>query len=397
MSFRANAKLKKNANNCGATVYKKIFSLAVFSLCMYSSHAMADITVGISLSLTGPAASAAASQKNTLPLLPNKIANVPVHYIVLDDATDTTAAVTNARKFVTEDKVDVIIGSTATPGSLAISSIAAEAKTPQIALAPFDVPAEKEIWSFKTPPPFSLAARVVTDDMKRRKVKTIAFLGFADALGEVWLNAIRKAAESNNIKLLDVERYGRTDNSVSGQVLKIISVNPDAVVVGATSAAAALPQPTLKDRGFQGFIYHTHATATPEFLKLAGMKAEGALMPVVLPVVAEQLSNNHPSKAAALDFVRAYEGKYGPKTRTNFATHLWDAVLLLNVAIPLALDKAKPGTDEFRSALRDALENIKDKAVTNGVVTMSAKDHYGYDERALAFVEVRNGQFVLFK
>lgn len=378
-------------------MYKKTVSLTAFFLCMYSAHALADITVGISLSLTGPAASAAASQKNTLALLPTKIATVPVHYIVLDDATDTTAAVTNARKFVSDEKVDVIIGSTATPGSLAISGIAAETRTPQISLAPFDVPAEKEIWSFKTPPSFPLVAKVVTDDMVRRNVKTIAFLGFSDALGEVWLNAIRKVAESNNIKLLTVERYSRTDNSVLAQVLKIISVNPDAVVVGATSAAAALPQLTLKEKGFKGLIYHTHATATPEFIKMAGLKAEGALMPVVLPVVAEQLSDSHPSKAAALNFVRAYEGKYGPKTRTNFATHLWDAMLLLEAAIPVALEKAKPGTDEFRLALRDALENIKGKAVTNGVVTMSAKDHYGYDERALAFVEVRNGQFVLFK
>jgi branched-chain amino acid transport system substrate-binding protein len=378
-------------------MYKKVISLAAFSLCIYSAHVLADITVGISLSLTGPAASAAASQKNTLPLLPGKIANIPVHYVVLDDATDTTTAVTNARKFVVDNKVDVIIGSTATPGSLAISNIAAEAKTPQIALAPFDVPSEKEIWSFKTPPSFPLVARVVTEDMTRRKVKTIAFLGFSDALGEVWLNAIRKVAEANNIKLLVVERYGRTDNSVLAQVLKIISANPDAVVVGATSAAAALPQLTLKEKGFKGLIYHTHATATPEFLKMAGMKAEGALMPVVLPVVAEQLPGSHPSKAAALDFVRAYEGKYGPRSRTNFATHLWDAALLLETAIPMALEKAKPGTAEFRAALRDALEHIKDKAVTNGIVTMSANDHYGYDERALALVEVRNGEFILFK
>ncbi|MCK9382329.1 MAG: ABC transporter substrate-binding protein [Sulfuritalea sp.] len=378
-------------------MYKKLFSVTVFSLCIHSAHVLADITVGISLSLTGPAASAAASQKNTLALLPAKIANIPVNYIVLDDATDTTTAVTNARKFVTEGKVDVIIGSTATPGSLAISSIAAEAKTPQIALAPFDVPAEKETWSFKTPPSFPLVAKVVIDDMARRKVKTIAFLGFSDALGEVWLNAIRAAAESKNIKLLAIERYGRTDNSVLAQVLKIISVNPDAVVVGATSAAAALPQLTLKEKGFKGLIYHTHATATPEFIKMAGSKAEGALMPVVLPVVAEQLPDSHPSKAAALDFVKAYEGKYGPKTRTNFASHLWDAMLLLETAIPVALDKAKPGTEEFRSALRNAIENTKGKAVTNGVVTMSAKDHYGYDERALALVEVRKGEFVLFK
>lgn len=355
--------------------------------------ALSEVRVGLTLSLTGPASSAGIVQERTVPLLPQTIGGEPVRYIVLDDATDPTLANRNARKLVTDSEVDVIVGSTATPGSLTIAGVATELKVPHIALAPFNAPPGGEAWSFKAPPSFSTVGKAVAADMKARDVKSIAFIGFADSLGQVWLDAIQAATAPNGVKLLTAERYNRTDLSILSQVLKVIGTKPDAVVVGATSSAAAEPQRLLVERGFNGLIYHTHAAATPEFLRLAGRSAEGAMMPASLPIVVEQLGADHPSRAAAARFVSAYEGKYGPATRSNFAAHLWDAALLLEAAIPAAAAKHKPGSPAFRAALRDALESVRSLNVTNGVVSMSPTDHEGFDARATVMTRVESGRF----
>ena len=67
--------------------------------------------------------------------MPKTIGGEKVNYIVLDDASDTTAAVTNTRKLISEHKVDVVIGSTITPNSLAMIDVVAEAQVPMISMA----------------------------------------------------------------------------------------------------------------------------------------------------------------------------------------------------------------------------------------------------------------------
>lgn len=355
--------------------------------------AHADIKVGITLALTGPAASAGLPQKNTVSLLPTEIAGQKVQYIVLDDATDPTTAVKNARKMVFDDKVDILIGSTATPGTIAVAGVASETHTPQIGLAAFNLPAGQGKWSFEAPWSFQLAANGVIDMIKAHGGKTIGFIGFSDSLGETWLHAISTAAKAADISIVDIERFSRADTSVLSQAIKVTSAKPDAIVVGATSSAAAVPQLAIVEQRYKGPIYHTQATATPDFIRIAGKAAEGAIMPAFRIVVAEQLPDSSPTKAEALAFVHAYEGKYGANTRTNFASHLWDADLLLKAAVPAALKKAAPGTPGFRAALRDSLENIKNVPVSNGVVSMTPADHNGFTSQAVVMVQVKNGTY----
>ncbi|HWK63229.1 MAG TPA: ABC transporter substrate-binding protein [Eoetvoesiella sp.] len=376
--------------------FKQSAAIAVLALATVTV-AHADIKVGITLALTGPAASAGLPQKNTVPLLPTEIGGEKVRYIVLDDGTDPTNAVKNAKKLVFEDKVDLLIGSTATPGTIAVAGVALETQTPHIGLAAFDLPPEQEKWSFKSPWSFQIAADGVVERIKANGGKTIGFIGFSDSLGETWLQAISKAAKAANIRIVAVERFNRTDTSVLSQALKVVAAKPDAVVVGATSAAAAVPQLAIVDRGYKGPIYHTHATATPDFIRMAGKAAEGAIMPAFPIVVAEQLPDAFPGKAQAMAFVRAYEGKYGVNTRTNFAAHLWDAALLLKAAAPSALAKATPGTAKFRAALRDSLESIKNLPVSNGVVSMSPTDHNGFNSQARVMVQVKDGKFQIIQ
>jgi len=356
----------------------------------------AEITVGVSLSSTGPAASLGIPEKNTVALLPTSIGGEKVKYIVLDDATDPTTAVKNARKFVSEDRVDLMIGSTSTPGSMAMTEVAAEGKTVLIALAPLPpMDAAKFAWVFQTPQNIGVMATAIVDHMAATGVKSMGFIGYADAYGEVWLKAMTAALEKKGIKMPAVERYQRTDTSVTGQVLKLVSANPDAVLIAGSGTPAVLPQSTLLERGYKGRIYQTHGIANNDFLRVGGKNVDGTIFPVGPMLVAEQLPASHPSRKPALDYIKAYEGAHGAGSRSTFGAHAYDAFLLLQEAATQALKKARPGTAEFRQALRDSLEATRELPATHGVFSMSPTDHNGFDDRARVMVRIENGTWKL--
>ena len=371
------------------------------SLATVSSAAFADITVGVSVSATGPAASLGIPERNTITLLPKSIAGQKVNYIVLDDATDTTMAVTNARKFTGEHKVDIIIGSTTVPTTLAMLDVAAETKTPLISMAaaalivePLD---DKKRWAFKTPQNDAQMAAAIVEHMQAEGIKTVGFIGFADSYGESWHNEFKRVGEAAGIKLVANERYNRNDTSVTGQVLKIMSAKPDAVLIGAAGTPAALPHKTLKQRGYQGKYYQTHGVANNDFLRVGGKDVEGTFLPAGPVLVWDQLPESNPVKASATQYVQAYEGAYGKGTVSTFGAHAWDASRLIEAAVPAALEKAKPGSEAFREALREALENVKDVAGAHGIFSMSATDHVGLDERARVMVTITGGAWKLVK
>jgi branched-chain amino acid transport system substrate-binding protein len=361
--------------------------------------AQADITVGVTVSATGPAASLGIPEKNTFALMPTTIAGQKVNYIVLDDASDTTTAVKNARKMITENKVDVIVGSTITPNSLAMIDIAAEAETPMISMAAsariVDPANPKVRWVFKTPQNDVQMSTAIVESMLNNKVQTVAFIGFADAYGEGWYNEFSKIAELRKLKIVANERFNRTDTSVTGQILKILAAKPDAVLVAGAGTPAALPQKALNEKGYKGAYYQTHGVANMDFMRVCGKDCEGTLLPAGPVLVAGQLPDGNPIKKVAMDYTARYEAAHGKGTTSTFGAHAWDAGMLLQNAVPVALKKAQPGSKEFRAALRDALEGLKNVTVSHGVVNMSPQDHLGFDQRARVMVRIENGGWKL--
>ncbi|HXE37824.1 MAG TPA: ABC transporter substrate-binding protein [Azonexus sp.] len=364
-----------------------------------AAGALADINVGVTLSATGPAASLGIPEKNTIDLLPKTIAGQKVNYLVLDDASDTTTAVKNTRKLISEHKVDLIIGSTTTPNSLAMVDVAAEGETPMIAMAasarivePMD---DKRKWVFKTPQNDAQMSTAIVEHMTNNNIKTVAYIGFSDAYGEGWWNEFSKLAEVRKIKLVGNERFNRTDTTVTGQILKILSAKPDAVLIGGAGTPAALPQKSLKEKGFKGLIYQTHGVANNDFLRVCGKDCEGTVLPTGPVLVAGQLPADNPVKKSAVEYQSKYEAVHGKGSINAFGGYAWDAGQLLANAAPLALKKAQPGSREFRLALRDALEGTKNVAGAHGVYNMSATDHLGLDQRARVMVSVQEGAWKL--
>jgi len=381
---------------------KKHYALAALPALialMFSANVAAQIKVGVNVSATGAGASLGIPEKNTFALLPKEIGGKKVEYIILDDASDSTTAVKNARKLVSEDKVDLLIGSTIVPTSLAMIDVAAETETPMISMAaaasiisPADA---KRHWIFKTPQNDSHMSTAVISHMADAGIKTVGFIGFSDAYGEGWYKEFSKLAELRKIKIIANERFARPDTSVTGQILKIIASNPDAVFIAGAGTPAALPQKTLKERGYKGKIYQTHGIANNDFLRVCGKDCEGTWLPAGPLLVAEQLPADNPVKKSALRYSTVYEKAYGAGSVSTFGGHAWDAGLLLENAVPTALKKAQPGTKEFRAALRTAIENTTNLAVSHGIVNMNSGDHVGLDQRSRVMVQIAGGKWKL--
>ena len=377
---------------------KKTLFVAL-GLAFAAGAAHAQLKVGITVSATGPAASLGIPERNTVELMPKEIGGQKVTYIVLDDASDTTSAVKNIRKLVSEDKVDVVLGSTTSPNSLGMIDVAAESQTPMIAWAassrivePVD---EKRRWVFKTPQNDSHMSTAIVSHMTSNNVKNVAFIGFADAYGEGWYEQFKSVAEARGIKIVANERFTRTDTSVTGQVLKMMAAKPDAMFIAGSGTPAALPQKTLKERGWSGKVYQTHGVANNDFLRVCGADCEGTLLPAGPVLVAEQLPDDNPVKASAMTYIKAYEAAHGKGSVSTFGAHAWDSGVMLQAAVPEALKKAQPGTGEFRAALRDALEGMKEVAGAHGVFTMGPNDHLGLDQRARVMVQIQKGAWKL--
>jgi len=373
----------------------------ILSALLLATTATAQIKVGVIVSATGPAASLGIPERNTVALLPKRVANQDIEYIILDDASDTTTAVQNARKLIQENKVDVIIGTTTTPASLAMIDVVAEAKVPKISLAasesiiaPVDA---KRSWVFKTPQTDAIMAAAIVQHMVANKIKTVGYIGFNDAYGEGWFNELQKNAQQRGIRIVASERYNRSDTSVTGQALKIVAARPDAVLIGASGVPGVVPQKALNDRGYRGKIYQTHGVANSDFLRVGGKDVEGAILPAGPILVAEQLPDTNPNKRVSLNYIEAYEARYGEGSRSTFGAHMYDAGLLLQKAIPAALKKGKPGTAAFRDGLRDALEGTRNVIGTHGIFNMSATNHLGLDNRSRVMVTIENGTWKLLK
>jgi branched-chain amino acid transport system substrate-binding protein len=378
----------------------RILALAAALVCGTALPSFADMKVGITASATGPGAALGTPEMKAIPVLPTEIAGQKVQYIALDDASDATKSATNVRKFVTEDKVDVILGSTLTFTTLPLIDIAAESKTPLLAptagsqlVDPVD---DKRRWSFKVVPNDKIGAIALAKYMAAQGIKTVGFIGFNDAYGETWSKEVAAAFPGLGMTIVDSEVYARTDTSTTGQVLKLIAAKPDAVFIAASGTPATVPAHELREKGYKGPMFQTHGVASPAFIQAGGKDVEGTVISAEPFVVASQLPDDNPFKKVALDFIAKYKAANNAPPAI-FAAHMVDAMSIVAAAVPAALKAGAPGTEAFRGALRDGIEQTKDLYLNNGLLSMSPTDHCGYDQRSAMVMKVEAGAFKLLQ
>ncbi len=359
--------------------------------------AHAQITIGAILSITGPTAAQGEGYKNAFELFPATIGGQKVTWLIRDDGNDPTAAVSIAKKLITEDHIDALIGPASVAPDLAVIPIANDAHVPLIAMSPIPLDPKQYPYAFDVAQPAALMVQGVVDHMKAHGVKSVGFIGYSDGWGDQVYNALKQDTAAGGITLLGDERYARTDTSVQPQVLRALSRHPDAMMLGGSATPGALPNIGLTDRGFKGQVYNNHGVVSPEYIRVGGAAVEGCIAPTGPLVVFDQLPDNSPVKPVATAFMQRYIDKFGPKSRNAFAGYSYDAMLLIQAAVPEALTRAKPGTPEFRAALRDGIEHVHELVGTHGVYDMSPENHNGMDGRARVLVQVKDGAWKLIQ
>ena len=325
-----------------------VIAAIALSASIGTSAAADDLKVGFITSLSGPVASLGIPYQKGIQAATayrSEVKGRKIQLIALDDASDPSTAARNARKLIDEGKVDAIIGTAGSPGSLAIAAVARETKTPLIAIANINPPGEEGAWTVTVPQPATLMVDAVVEAMKKANVKTVGYIGFSDPWGDLVYDSLMKSVGTAGIKVMTNERYARADTSVTGQVLKIVAARPDAVLVGGSGTPGALPYIALAERGYRGQIYGTHALINPDFVRVGGPAVDGMVAPTGPVIVADQLPANNPIRKVSLDFRTAYQKANGSAPTDAFSAYSFDAWLLFLDAAQRVLDKKiEPGT-----------------------------------------------------
>lgn len=361
----------------------------------------AEILVGFVTGLSGPVSSIGIPNAKGLAAGEAYIGEVggeKLRVIQLDDGSDPTASARNARKLVEQEKVDILIGTSGAPQTLAMATAAIEMKIPMIAVSPIAAvpPGDGGPWVVQTPQPTPLLVQGIVDHMKARGLKTVAFIGFSDAFGDLMYDSLSQSAKAADIKVIANERYARSDSSVTAQVLRALAARPDAIMLGGTGTPGALPVIALSERGYKGPLYGNHGLISADFLRLAGKAANGIICPTGPVTAAEQLPASNPIQKVALAFRAAFEKANGEAPTDSFSSYSFDGWLVFVDAAKRAMATgAKPGSPEFRAALREALFTTKELAGTQGVYTYTPADRHGVDARARILVQIEDGKYKL--
>ena len=375
-----------------------IATATALAAAMVAPALAADLKVGLITSLSGPGSSLGIPYSKGMQAAlayKSEVNGRKIQLIVLDDASDPSTAARNARKLIEEDKVDVLLGTSGVPSSLAIAQVGREAKVPMIALTPLMLDPAENQWVFTVAQPTQLMVDAVVERMKRNNVKTVGYIGFSDAWGDLVYGALMKAAPGAGIQVVSNERYARADASVTGQVLKIVALRPDAVMTGGSGTPGALPYLALAERGFRGGIYGQHGLINPDFVRVGGAAVDGLLAPTGPVIVAEQLPVDNPTKKIAIDFRAIFQKVNNAPSTDAFSAYSFDGWLVFLDATARALPKAEAGTPEFRLALRDAIATTKELVGVHGVYNFKAGNLYGVDQRARVIVKLEKGQWNL--
>ncbi len=380
---------------------KLLAALLAPALALAPLAARADVTIGAVLSLTGPAASIGIPGRNVIDLLPREASGQKIRYIILDDGSDSTNAVKAFQKLVSEEKVDLVFGPSVTPTSLAVLDVAGSTATPFISHAGSEgiiSPQEgNRRWAFKLVVTESVMVRPPLTWLKAHGGSSVAGIAMATAFGDAFIGAAKGEAAKLGLTWQGEEKFNPADTSVTPQVLKLLTKQPDAIFIAASGTPGALPVIELRARGYKGAILHNQGIANPDFLRVAGKSADGMLVALNPVMVAEQLPDNGDLTKSSMDFVRRYEAKHGAASRSLFGALAWDSYLLFAAGLPEALKAAQPGTPEFRKALRDAMEQMTNLKGAAAVYALSPTNHNGADERSLVLSTVQNGVWKVVK
>ncbi|MCA1909759.1 MAG: ABC transporter substrate-binding protein [Magnetospirillum sp.] len=361
----------------------------------FAALAAEPIRIGSFLSTTGVMSPMGDPEKKTLEMEVERlnaaggVLGRPLELVLYDDGSVPEKAATLVRRLIESDRVDVVIGGSGTPTSLAVLNLVDKAEIPYLSLgggvAIVD-PVRK--WTFKVPQTDRLAAQKVFADLKRRGLTKVALLSENVGFGKSGRNQCVELAPAFGVDIVADETYGPRDPDVTAQLTRIRAApGVEALFVFGTGQGPAVVTRNIRQLGLEMPVYQSHGVASKDFLRLVGKAADGMRLPSSPLAIVEVLPENHPQKPVLTAFKRDFEARTGDEV-SMMAGHSWDALYLYVDAVRRA-----GGTDKAK--VRDAIEATKGFVGQGGVFSLSPQDHMGLGLDSLHLVDIKDGAWKL--
>jgi len=375
----------------------RLASLFGAALALSSAPARADETIklGAILSVTGPAAFLGAPEARTLEMLVEQanakggIEGRKVALVMRDSGGSPEKAISFARQLIDEEKVFAIIGPSTSGETMAVKSIAEEARVPLISLAAAEVivnPVARYV--FKTAQKDSHAVVKIFEEMRKRGITRIAVFSSNTGFGKAGKEQIEKLAPGYGIQIALNEVYDRAATDLTAEATKLKGANVQAVLNWSIEPAQSILVKNIRQLGLTLPIFQSHGFGNLAYVKAAGPAAEGVVFPLGRLLVGDMLPDGHPQKAVLVAYRDAYRSRYGEEV-SGFGGYAWDAFKILELAI------GRAGLD--REKVRTAIENLKGFVGTSGVFAFSPTDHNGLDLASFEMLTVKDGRFVILE
>lgn len=372
----------------------KLSAAALLGVSMSTSVLAADtIKIGTFLAVTGPASFLGDPELKTLQMYVDEI-NAKggvlgrklelVHY---DSGANPKNAVNFVKRLIQSDKVDVIVGGSASGETMAVIPEVTRAGVPFISLAgAIEIVEPVNKWVFKTPHTDRMAISKIYGDMKKRGISKIALISGDGGFDKSCRAQALALAGSYGMQIVGDESYGAKDTDMTTQLTKLRAANAQAVVNCGFGTGPAIVTKNVRQLGISVPLYQSHGVASKKYIELSGDAAEGVRLPAAALLVADQLPAGDPQKSVLMAYKTKYEAAHGPVS--TFGGHAYDGLMIAVQAIQRA-----GSTDKEK--VRAEIERTKGFIGTGGVFTMSASDHMGLTLDAFKMLEIKKGDWTL--
>lgn len=363
--------------------------------------------IGISLSLTGRAASLGIPEKRIYEMKAEEfnrqggVHGRKLKLVIVDSQSKPANAVLNTKKLIEVDRAVACLGYSTSGATLASVETATSGETLLYSNAASEkiwVPTKK--WVFNVVPRQKDACTpFLVDRLVKLGSKKIAYIYIDTAYGQVGRETFTWYCDEKGIKPAVIEKYRPGTTDVSPQITHIKASGADALIICGYVGDTAMVLKSARDLGFKGPIYSEYAVVGPEFIQLAGKYGEGVVSTSLKALVAHDLPDDDIQKPIAVELYDKYTKNFGPFSL--YSGHAWDSLTMTKMALERVDPKLDPTKEQdlrqIRSQVRDNLEGLKKVVGQNGIFNYSPDNHNGLSYGCYVLVVIKDGKWRLVK
>ncbi len=350
-------------------------ALAIAGACVAAPALAQDKTIRIGISLRMMVESGMAYgdiAKSELEAVNAKggINGAKVEVILLDDECKPDKGIANVQRFISQNKVHLIIGSTCSSVTMPMVDVTARDQVPQIVPQSTNssITQKGSDWIFRVSVSERFYAGVYGKYLGEQVGKKIAYLYTTDGAGIAFVKQLQEYMKKNyNVDPVYEAQMQETDLDFRSHLLKIKSLNPEILAIAGQADALARQAQQSFEVGIPKSVLRVAASSAGNvtYPKLAGDAAVGTTF--------TQAFNCSDDRPIAKEFVAMVKQKYKFACPDHDFSQSWDAAQIAKMALSKAkLTLTDASLAQDRRAIRDALASIKYEGLASGPIEFCA-------------------------